>query len=310
MLNLLQQGRRKLRPLGVERLLYAYGRVKGRRKLRRLRPDLMPPDAALERLRERQLVFSLSAGRTGSEYLTRLMALLPDTTSFHEPEPAFQRVMRPALRNPSLARDFLEHYKLPALAATEAGTIVETSHLFGKGFVEPMLELGVRPSVINLHREPRAVALSYLTRYTVPARTRYGWTFLLQPDDPGVLPISPWRDLTDYQLCYWYALETERRIDFYSGMLREQGALVIDTSAQALNDAGEFLRVAALLKPGLNNTQLKAVLSAHTALSRQRHNANPRGLNQRIDFDTEETELMSRIPCSYRQSLLDSPKTG
>lgn len=295
MLNSLQETRRKLRPLGVEYVLYAYGRFKGRQKLRRLRPRLMPPDKALERLRHKQLVFSLSAGRTGSEYLTRLLALLPDTASFHEPEPAFQRIMRPALRDPAMARDFLTRYKLPALANAPQTTIVETSHLFGKGFVEPLLDLGFTPSVVNLHREARAVALSYLTRYTVPGRTRYGWGFLLQPDDPGVLPIARWRDLSDYQLCFWYALETERRIRFYSEMLRDKGALVIDTSARALNDPEEFLRVADSLKPGMDDTQRGVMLASHAALSGKRHNANPQVLNQCIDFDAEEAMVQERI---------------
>ncbi len=293
--DLVHHGRRTLRPLGVEHALYAYGRLKGWYKLGRPLRHRMPTETAIERLREKQLVFSLSAGRTGSEYLTRLMALMPDTASFHEPEPAFQRQMRPALRNPELARKFLTDYKLPARAMVDKGTIVETSHLFSKGFVEPLLDLGLVPSVVNLHRDARAVALSYLTRYTIPARTRYGWTFLLQPDDPGVLPIAGWRDLSDYQLCFWYALETERRIDFYSRMLRDRGALVVDTSAQALNAQDEFVRVGRLLKPAMEDTEWGRILKAHTELSGKRHNANPREIEERIDFEREEKEVRERV---------------
>ena len=74
-----------------------------------------------------------------------------------------------------------------------------------------MLGLGLLPSLILLRREPRLIALSNLERYAIPARTRLGLEWLLQPNDPDVLQLPAWRRMSDYQLCFWYALEMERR---------------------------------------------------------------------------------------------------
>ena len=276
--------------MGVEHLLYRYGRARGAWKLHRMR-SAAAPEEAIRTLQGKRLIFSLSAGRTGSEFLTRLLALLPDTASLHEPEPAFQRMMRPALTNPALAREFLQRYKLPALAAHPESTVVETSHVFCKGFVEPLLELDLLPAVVILRRHPRAVAISYLERYTVPGRTRYGWQFLLQPSDPGVLHLPGWHSLTDYQLCYWYALETERRIAHYENLLTKHGAIIVGTSASALNQREEFLRVASLLHPEAESLNLDRLGDAHTAIAAKKHNANPRRLTDKIDFDQEEAEV-------------------
>jgi hypothetical protein len=43
---------------------------------------------------------------TGTTFLTHLLALCPDTTSRHEPEPSFVPVLRLAQRDPELARRF------------------------------------------------------------------------------------------------------------------------------------------------------------------------------------------------------------
>src|SRR5262245_40828329 len=85
--------------------------AKQRRRLDRLAAYRRPAIAA-GALRDRTLVFTVTAGRTGTTYLTHLLALCPDTTSAHEPEPSFVPVLRLAQRDPALARRFLLEYKL------------------------------------------------------------------------------------------------------------------------------------------------------------------------------------------------------
>ncbi len=62
----------------------------------------------------------------------------------------------------------------------------ESSHLINKGYIEPLLALGVIPNTIILRRNYRDVATSLLILNTVPARTSKGQKFLLLPDDDGV----------------------------------------------------------------------------------------------------------------------------
>jgi hypothetical protein len=75
----------------------------------------------------------------------------------------------------------------------------------------PTLRLGLRPRIIFLKRDPRKVALSFERIGAIPGRTTGGREHLLSPADPSLLPALRWDDFSDYQLCYWYALEAIRR---------------------------------------------------------------------------------------------------
>jgi hypothetical protein len=123
--------------------------------------------------------------------------------------------MRKVQTRPEAAKAFWCKEKLPFIAEQNHHVYVETSHLFCKGFFEPLLSLGVRPALIFLRRDPRDVAHSLYRLGTIPGRTEKGCTFLLQPDDPDTLFVSDWESLTDYQLCFWYCLEIDRRQKLY-----------------------------------------------------------------------------------------------
>ena len=114
------------------------------RRVRHLRQPLRDRAALLAMVREKHLVFTVTAGRTGTTYVTRLGELFPDTVSVHEPQPSYVHVLRQIQRRPRLAYDFLLEYKLPFIAAAAASRYLETSHLVGKGFLEPLLDLGLR----------------------------------------------------------------------------------------------------------------------------------------------------------------------
>jgi hypothetical protein len=165
----------------------------------------------LQRVAAKTLVFTVTSGRSGTQTLARIFEAIPEVDATHEGVPAFQDVMRLALSNPALARDFLLTRKLPAIAASPEPIYLESSHLFGKGFLLPALSLGLRPRVIFLKRNPRRIALSLERIGATPHRTAGGRSHHLSPADPSLLPVQPWDDFTDYQLCYWYALEAIRR---------------------------------------------------------------------------------------------------
>jgi len=180
-------------------------------------PDL--PEDLRQRLQHKKLIFSVNSGRCGSGYLARVLRWVPGIGSFHEPEPLFQSVMRQAQGDLSLARRFLVEQKLPTIAALSQPIYLETSHLFSKGFFEPLLELGLTPHIIFLTRPPRPGALSFYQLGSIPGRNHSGLRYLIGPEDPGVLALPGWQKLHDYQLCYWYCLEMERRIREYESML-------------------------------------------------------------------------------------------
>ena len=224
--------------------------AKQRRRLVRIAAYRHPPaDAAglLDAVRRKNLVFTVTAGRTGTVYLQRLLGLLPGTTSLHEPDPAFVAVLRSVQHAPDLARDFLLEYKLPAIAAFATPHYAEVSHLFCKGFCEPMVQLGILPRIVLLRRAPRPIALSLLARQAVPGRTKDGLKYLVQPSDPGVLPLPAWTRRSAYQLCFWYALEIERRQQVYGQQLTARGGTCVDVTADELHDAACFLDLATRL---------------------------------------------------------------
>ena len=99
----------------------------------------------------------------------------------------------------------------------------ETSHLLCKGFIEPMLELGLRPHFVILERDSRSVAKSFHQLDSIPERTHLGRIYMLSPTDPCLLETPCWEDFTDYQLCYWYALEMHRRARWYAALFDRIG---------------------------------------------------------------------------------------
>ncbi|MDB5453053.1 MAG: uncharacterized protein JWO33_1631 [Caulobacteraceae bacterium] len=168
-------------------------------------------DALVRRVADKTLVFCVASGRSGTQSLAKIFEVAPGVHATHEGVPAFQDVMRPALESPTLACDFLLTRKLPAIADVAEEVYLESSHVFAKGFLPPMLKLGLRPKLIFLKRDPRKIALSLERIGATPLRTEGGRGHFISPADPSMLPVAPWDDFTDYQLCYWYALETIRR---------------------------------------------------------------------------------------------------
>jgi len=114
----------------------------------------------------------------------------------------------------------------------------ETSHLFGKGFVKPLLDLGVVPDVIVLDRVNRDVALSYWRRGTIPAKTLMGQRYLLHPEQAEYCPLPRWWTFTDYQLCYWYTREMERRMVERAKWIDSAGGNVYHMGFEGLADDG------------------------------------------------------------------------
>lgn len=201
-----------------------------------------------------RLIFTVTTGRSGTNYLAEILACLPHCAVDHEPAPFFHDWMRRVQREPGLATGFLRDQKLPAIAGCGRPVYIETSHLFCKGFFEPLLELGQVPDLILLSRPHRSVAASLYGLGTIPGRGGRGEGFYLSPADPVLLPLPGWEGLHEYQLCYWYCLEIERRQRQYAEQVRTLGGRAVAVSLDELSTLAGIERLIAELDlpgPGL-----------------------------------------------------------
>lgn len=275
--------------------VFLLNQYRRRRRVRHLRRPLHDRQALVEAVRRKHLVFTVTAGRTGTTYVTRLGELFPDTVSLHEPQPSYVHFLRQAQRAPHLAYHFLLEYKLPFIASTPTTHYVETSHLFGKGFLEPLLDLGLRPAVLLLRRAPRAIARSLLTRRTVPGRGKLGFKYLVHPGDPGVLPLLHWHAYSDYQLCFWYALEMERRQRVYRDLLADRGCATAEATAEELHDGTRFLAVAAALGLLDDRVDRDELLRRHAEISARLYNYNRRPPAVVVDPEAAEEAVWQAV---------------
>lgn len=222
------------------------------------------PRSLIRTIKSKRLIFTISTGRSGTGYLSKMLNYLPGVHSTHEPEPKFSHYMREIQHNAKLAREFWLREKMPAISASGDSIYIETSHLVCKGFLEPLLELGITPNVIILRRPFREVASSLYTLDTIPARSENGQKFLLSPEDPGVLSLPNWQKFNDYQLCYWYCLEIERRAVIYKNMLTHLGARVVETNLDEITTPYGFHSLCQTLNlPILSESAWKDYLTSY-----------------------------------------------
>jgi hypothetical protein len=270
--------------------------------------------ALIEQIRQKQLILTVTAGRTGTAYLHNLFRLFPGIDSVHEDEPSYVHVMRRVQTQPAEAITFLTRFKFPVIAACKSRTYAETSHLFCKGFLEPMISLGIYPDLMLLRRNPRSIALSLLERNTIPGRTSTGTDYLLCPSDPNTLPLPLWEGLTDYQLCFWYALEVERRQQRYGDYMRQLGSNVCDYTANELHSPDRFIEMANTFSLEINNRD--ELLRGHNEVSQTNFNMTPVRQESAMDIESSEQEvwgatafyeplLRQRVMDRYRDDMPD-----
>lgn len=161
-----------------------------------------------------RFILAVSSGRSGTKHLSRILGLLPGVSSLHEPEPNFVAEMRAAQDDPRIATDFLLQKKIPALAAITHKYYAEISNLWCKGLLQAWLAEATLPvpDLILLDRDLRQIALSIFRLETTPERTHGGREWYLGPScRTALLKVGGFEKWSDYQLCYWHALEVEAR---------------------------------------------------------------------------------------------------
>ncbi len=198
----------------------------------------------VDRFNRKNVIFTITAGRTGSDTLSRLLANFADTISLHEPQPQYRYILEDCQANQDLAARFFLFIKAPSIIALRKGNVVETSHLFSKGFFEPIVAFGFRPSLIMLSRDARGNAMSLLNKQAVPGRSLAGRGYLISPLDPVYVSIAAPETLSDYQLCYWYCIEMEHRQKIYSEACQQLGLNYCSLKTAGLNNVDEIFGLA------------------------------------------------------------------
>lgn len=245
----------------------------------------------------RRVVLTVTSGRTGTDTVSKLFGDLPDTTSLHEPNPNHRFILHRVQSRPEEAAWFFWHLQAPALLARDGANVVETSHMFCKGFFEPCIAAGFRPSLLFMERETQAVAQSLLLKNAVPRRTGAGYRYLVAPDDEPYLPVEGAESLSDYQLCYWYALEIETRQQLYAELASELGLTTAKIATGELSDAARLVETVTAL--GLADEEAAQEAVAKMAVGKA-FNATPRDKLKelKIDAEAEEAALRERLGAS------------
>jgi len=191
-------------------------------------------------LDDKNIIMTISTGRSGTGLLAKLFELAVDTCSVHEPLPAFQDAFVNGQAEDDKALAFVRDEKGPAIEACGTKHYAETSHYFGQGFLSAFIDLDVPLRLVILNRDPRAVAKSFERIKCIPMKTEKGLSLMPHPDKESALNVTGWEGFSDYQLCYWYCLETEQRKENAKALAAEKNIPVVEIDLDELVDFERF----------------------------------------------------------------------
>ena len=77
--------------------------------------------------------------------------------------------------------------------------------------------------VLILRRKARDIASSMYMLHWIPGKNKLITPWYNSPDEPGVLKYPGWSQAHPYQLCYWWTLESDRRISYYRNLIGLMG---------------------------------------------------------------------------------------
>ena len=268
---------------------------------------MISPDAALRVLRNTKLFLTVTPGRSGTKLLARIMTDLLGVQAEHEAAPRLNYVLRAVQAAPECAAWWLSSEKMPAIASRLDGRpYADISHLYCKGFIEPLLKMRLKPHFIILTRPAREVALSMLAVGSIPERSAKGQLVLVGPRDPGVLVPEGWEAWNDYQLCYWYAREIERRQDHYEKLLAEAGC---PTLRCAMNDLTNVHRIRPLVSFVTGNPEFELDLNAYREIVSVNQNPSE-GLRKPVEAAKEppDTRRLAHEEAEVNRMLTELKK--
>jgi hypothetical protein len=174
------------------------------------------PDVA-----NRRLIFSINSGRSGSKYLSQLLATGRHVKSFHEAQPKMSGPFIEMINSEpfELSRD-RRRVKSEAIAEiVRAGRrkeiYAETNHTFIKTFFDVVLEDFHNVDVIILRRELALVLKSFIELGYFSSLNPVAWNWMSSPNAvTAALPaIGPDATLDQFDLSIAYLLDIEARAE-------------------------------------------------------------------------------------------------
>jgi len=179
-------------------------------------------EAAIRRregARARPLVFVISPGRSGSQFLASLLDATADGSAVHEPRPRMNGAFLRGLSEQRLAASYARRrIKLVGLltaleALSEGHTYVETSHMFVKTFYDVVLDYFPNVKVVHLRRAVPAVVRSFAELGYFSDRSTHWrhWMHDAYASEPLLSPAVPRGDADSFDRILAYLADIEAR---------------------------------------------------------------------------------------------------
>lgn len=170
-----------------------------------------------ENVKNRRLIFTISPGRSGSEYLATLLNTAANIHALHEPLPRMNgRFLEMAMNKPPAASFVKRRIKLLGINRTlsrlNSETIyAETSHMFIKSFHDVILEYYENVEVIVLRRPLHKVLKSFIELgfFTDINPISARWMHNPGSTNSRAEILKPLEEMDQFEKCIAYLLDIE-----------------------------------------------------------------------------------------------------
>ena len=177
-----------------------------------------------ESVKDRRLIFTISPGRAGSEYLATLLNTAQNVSAYHEPLPRMNGGYLEMAMNRPLSESYRKRrIKLLGINRTlsrldKNNIYVETSHMFIKSFYDVVLDYYENVEVIVLRRPLHKVLKSFIEMGFFsdinPASPR--WMHTPGSANSAAEPLKPVGEMDQYEKCLAYLLDIEALAQAFS----------------------------------------------------------------------------------------------
>lgn len=172
-----------------------------------------------EKVADRRLIFTISPGRAGSEYLATLLDTAGNVAAFHEPLPRMNgRYLEMAMNRPLRESYGKRRIKLlginHSLSRLHSNTVyAETSHMFIKSYHDVALEYYRNVDVIVLRRPMHKVLKSFIELGFFSESNPVSPRWMHDPGSANCVaePLKPVEEMDQYEKCIAYLLDIEAR---------------------------------------------------------------------------------------------------
>ena len=249
----------------------------------------------LENIHEKKIIITFSTGRSGTNFFESLFDIFSDEIdSFHEGKPSLSSVLRNSCKNYQSGMKFMLEEKIPSILSYKKEYYSETSHLYCKSFITQIIDLGIEPYTIFISRHPSEVANSFYKIGSIPERTKLGQDFMLTPYEPNLVQLKNIEKLSDYQLCFWYAIEIEMRARLFIDYYKLHNIPFYEFNFEEIGNENEILKILDWLQ--LDHTKHKNEIKRLLGIKvNNKNNLKSKLSVNEVNYKDEELALLEQI---------------